>query len=78
MKPAYVGICGSDMHEYTSGPILIPGERPHPITKTVMPATMGHGFSGVVEEVGDGVTHLVPGQRAVVRPTIFRWDMLVV
>jgi 2-desacetyl-2-hydroxyethyl bacteriochlorophyllide A dehydrogenase len=32
---------------------------------------MGHEFGGVVEEVGEGVTHLVPGQKAVVRPTIF-------
>jgi len=32
---------------------------------------MGHEFGGIIEEVGDGVTHLSPGQRAVVRPTIF-------
>jgi threonine dehydrogenase-like Zn-dependent dehydrogenase len=32
---------------------------------------MGHEFGGVIEEVGEGVTHLSPGQKAVVRPTIF-------
>jgi (R,R)-butanediol dehydrogenase/meso-butanediol dehydrogenase/diacetyl reductase len=23
-------ICGSDLHEYTAGPIFIPDEEPHP------------------------------------------------
>jgi threonine dehydrogenase-like Zn-dependent dehydrogenase len=35
---------------------------------------MGHEISGVVEEVGAGVTHVRPGQRVVVRPTIFDRD----
>ncbi|KAJ5771546.1 GroES-like protein [Penicillium odoratum] len=29
---------------------------------------MGHRFGGIIEEVGDGVTHLSRGQRAVVLP----------
>lgn len=32
---------------------------------------MGHEFGGIVEEVGEDVTNVFPGQRAVVRPTIF-------
>lgn len=32
---------------------------------------MGHEFGGIIEEVGDDVTHVYPGQRAVVRPTIY-------
>ncbi|KAJ5924566.1 hypothetical protein N7466_008753 [Penicillium verhagenii] len=70
MKPAYVGICGSDLHEYTSGPVLIPKE-PHPITGSTYPTPMGHEFGGIIEEVGDDVKNLHPGQRAVVRPTIY-------
>lgn len=70
IRPAYVGICGSDLHEYTGGPVLIP-KTPHRITHSTYPASMGHEFGGIIEEVGDGVTHLSPGQRAVVRPTIF-------
>lgn len=31
---------------------------------------MGHEFGGIIEEVGEDVINLVPGQRAVVRPTI--------
>ncbi|KAJ5674426.1 uncharacterized protein N7477_004360 [Penicillium maclennaniae] len=70
MRPAYVGICGSDLHEYTGGPVLIP-KTPHCITGSTYPAPMGHEFGGIIEAVGDDVTHLSPGQRAVVRPTIF-------
>ncbi|KAJ5194598.1 uncharacterized protein N7498_008036 [Penicillium cinerascens] len=70
MKPAFVGICGSDLHEYTSGPVLIP-ENPHHVTGSTYPAPMGHEFSGIIEEVGEDVTHVSPGQRAVVRPTIY-------
>ncbi|GLA40346.1 hypothetical protein AnigIFM63309_007966 [Aspergillus niger] len=70
MRPSFVGICGSDIHEYSGGPVLVP-EKPHGITGTSLPVTLGHEFSGIIEEVGEGVTHVSPGQRAVVRPTIF-------
>ncbi|OJI91196.1 hypothetical protein ABZX51_004261 [Aspergillus tubingensis] len=70
MRPSFVGICGSDIHEYCGGPVLVP-EKPHAITGTSLPVTLGHEFSGIVEEVGEDVTHISPGQRAVVRPTIF-------
>ncbi|KAL4886642.1 chaperonin 10-like protein [Aspergillus karnatakaensis] len=70
LRNSYCGICGSDLHEYTSGPVLVP-KGPHNITKTSVPVEMGHEFGGIVEEVGEGVTHLSPGQKAVVRPTIF-------
>ncbi|RAK97547.1 uncharacterized protein BO80DRAFT_389620 [Aspergillus ibericus CBS 121593] len=70
MRPAFVGICGSDIHEYSGGPVLVP-QKPHGITGASLPVTLGHEFSGIVEEVGEGVTDISPGQRAVVRPTIF-------
>ncbi|KAJ5751676.1 hypothetical protein N7520_008593 [Penicillium odoratum] len=70
IKPAFVGICGTDLHEYTSGPVLIP-EKPHTITNTKIPVTLGHEFSGTVIDVGEGVHHLTKGQRVVVRPTIY-------
>ncbi|KAJ5705854.1 hypothetical protein N7536_001543 [Penicillium majusculum] len=71
MRPAYVGICGSeDLHEFTAGPVLIP-KTLHPITGSKYPVTMGHEFSGIVVEVGDDIQHISAGQRVVVRPTIF-------
>ncbi|OGM49184.1 putative alcohol dehydrogenase [Aspergillus bombycis] len=70
IRPAFAGLCGSDIHEHTGGPVLIPQE-PHNITGRSCPVTLGHEFSGIVEEVGEGVAHVSPGQRVVVRPTIF-------
>ncbi|MCJ1411174.1 hypothetical protein MMC19_005262 [Ptychographa xylographoides] len=44
---------------------------PHPITGESVPLTLGHEFSGVVEEVGEGVTDMRVGQRVVVQPIIY-------
>lgn len=69
----YAGLCGSDLHEYNYGPIVIPTNNPHPLTGHCGATIMGHEFSGVVIEVGDNVQHNVakPGDRVVVEP-IFR------
>ncbi|KAK9771713.1 hypothetical protein SCAR479_11642 [Seiridium cardinale] len=72
IKPAYVGICGTDLHEYLGGNNLIPRPgHPHAITKETSPLTLGHEFSGVVEEVGGNIDDLVPGQRVCIQPTIY-------
>ncbi|RIQ18337.1 alcohol dehydrogenase catalytic domain-containing protein [Jiangella rhizosphaerae] len=48
-------ICGSDLHLYEPlAPLMEPGD------------IMGHESIGIVEETGDAVTHLVPGDRVVV------------
>lgn len=73
IAPKFCGICGTDLHEYLGGANLIPTEgNPHPITRETAPLTLGHEFSGIVEEVGEGVTHIQPGDRVCVQPTI--WD----
>ena len=66
---AWCGICGTDLHEYLDGPIFIsePG-HPHPLSHESLPVTMGHEFSGTIEEVGDGVTDLKVGDNVVVEP----------
>ena len=66
---AWCGICGTDLHEYLDGPIFIsaPG-HPHPLTHESAPVTMGHEFSGTIEEVGDGVDGLSVGDNVVVEP----------
>ncbi|PRI11844.1 2,3-butanediol dehydrogenase [Leucobacter massiliensis] len=68
---AWTGICGSDLHEYLDGPIFVPpAGHPHPISGESAPITMGHEFSGVVSELGEGITDLRVGQHVVVEPYI--------
>ncbi|KMS86609.1 hypothetical protein ACZ91_35790, partial [Streptomyces regensis] len=57
------GICGSDLHEYSGGPISIPTAAPHPLTGVVAPVTLGHEFEGVVTAVGPEVTAVTVGDR---------------
>ena len=72
LKPEFCGICGSDLHEYLSGPHIIPQPgQPHVITGEAPPVPLGHEFSGVVKEVGDGVTHIKPGDKCCIIPTIY-------
>lgn len=55
VKITSTAICGSDLHLYeVLGPYLSSGD------------VLGHEPMGIVEEVGPGVTHIVPGDRVVV------------
>ena len=60
----------SDLHEYLGGANLIP-TTPHPITGEKVPVTLGHEFSGTVEDVGEGVTNFKKGDRVCVQPIIY-------
>ncbi|KAK3073058.1 hypothetical protein LTR53_005686 [Teratosphaeriaceae sp. CCFEE 6253] len=74
VKPAWCGICGSDLHEYIGGPSICP-TSPHPITGEQVPLTFGHEFSGVIEELGEGVSEKWKvGDRVVVQPIIYDGD----
>ena len=64
----FTGICGSDLHEYTHGPMLIPVDKPYPLNGHQGVTTLGHEFSGIVSEVGEGVNNVKPGDRVVVEP----------
>ncbi|MDY0407949.1 2,3-butanediol dehydrogenase [Virgibacillus soli] len=70
IRVAWAGICGSDLHEYQEGPVFIPIDKKDPLTGEIAPITMGHEFSGVVEEVGSEITKVKPGDRVVVNPTL--------
>ncbi len=48
------GICGSDLHEFVAGPLMIP-----------MPTVLGHEFCGEVVEVGTQTRGFEIGDRAV-------------
>ncbi|MBZ0207196.1 MAG: 2,3-butanediol dehydrogenase [Flavobacteriales bacterium] len=67
----FTGICGSDLHEYTHGPQLIPTKKPYPLNGHMGVTTLGHEFAGVVVGTGKNVTHVKKGDRVVVEP-IFR------
>ncbi|MFC5698435.1 2,3-butanediol dehydrogenase [Pseudomonas sp. GCM10022186] len=68
VRVAYCGICGSDLHEYQSGPHSIPTHEAHPISGCRAPLTLGHEFSGVVSILGDGVEGVEVGDRVAVEP----------
>ena len=56
LRVASCGICGSDLHAFKSDPGF---------EWVTTPVTLGHEFSGTVEEVGEGVTKVSPGDRVV-------------
>jgi threonine dehydrogenase-like Zn-dependent dehydrogenase len=56
VRPAYCGLCGTDL-ELLSGAVDPAFVR--------YPLTLGHEWSGRVETVGDGVTGIEPGQQCV-------------
>jgi (R,R)-butanediol dehydrogenase/meso-butanediol dehydrogenase/diacetyl reductase len=70
VRNRYVGICGTDLHEYASGPIFIPSSAPHPFTKSHGPQILGHEFGGTVEAIGEGVTTIAVGDRVSIQPLI--------
>lgn len=65
----YCGICGTDLHEYTAGPIVTPVD-PHPLTGVTLPQTLGHEVSARVVEVGADVRGVRRGDRVAVMPAI--------
>ncbi|GAB1201596.1 hypothetical protein APSETT445_000174 [Aspergillus pseudonomiae] len=58
------------LHEYLAGPSTVP-QTPHPITNATLPVTLGHEFSGIIEEVGPGVTRVKVGDRVAVKPNLY-------
>lgn len=70
VKISWSGICGTDLHEYEIGPLLVQMDEPHPMTGEKAPLVLGHEFSGVVEEVGANVTKFKKGDRVTVNPVV--------
>ena len=65
LRVAVVGVCGSDVHYYTSGRI---GSQ-----VVSYPFTVGHECAAMVEEVGRGVTRVRPGDRVAIEPARSCW-----
>lgn len=70
LKPFWCGICGTDLHEYAVGPIVIP-TQPHKLNGSTAPQILGHEFSAEVLEVGKEVRSVRAGDRVSVMPLLF-------
>ncbi len=70
IRVRWCGICGSDIHEYREGPMLIP-KRPHPLTGKTAPVVLGHEFSGDVVEVGQEVKRVAAGDRVTINCLLY-------
>lgn len=71
LKVAFCGICGTDLHEYTSGPLIVP-VKPHPFTGAMVPLILGHEFSSTVVGIGAAVTTVECGDRVSVLPHLMK------
>ncbi len=67
VAPALGGICGTDLHEYLSGPHFIPRDASGKGKVSVL----GHEFCGTVVEVGAEVSGFKAGDRVAVHPAIY-------
>jgi len=66
IKMKTLGVCGSDIHYYTTGKI---GSQ-----VVQYPFTVGHECAGEVEAVGAGVTRVKPGDRVAIEPAMPCWE----
>lgn len=62
LKLCTVGVCGSDIHYYTTGKI---GNQ-----VVQYPFTIGHECAAIVEEVGSQVSRVKPGDRVAIDPAV--------
>lgn len=66
LKVEQVGVCGSDVHYYTTGRIG---------TQVVQyPYRVGHEFSATVLKVGADVDNVEPGDRVAIEPAMSCWE----
>lgn len=63
LKVEYVGICGSDIHGFESGPFIPPKDPNQKIG-------LGHECAGIVVSVGKGVTKFAIGDKVAIEPGI--------
>lgn len=69
VEVAFCGLCGTDVHEYAHGPVMIrPGA--HPLSGAEPPITLGHEFSGRVVEMSGEVPGISVGTRVVTDPCL--------
>ncbi|KAI1125998.1 dehydrogenase [Nemania abortiva] len=71
VRPAFVGICGTDLHEYHVQTFVPKHGAPHELTNETAPLVLGHELSGTVVEIGSEVAaDLKVGDKVVVFPVL--------
>lgn len=65
IKVSAVGICGTDAHEFSTGPHMFPIHHRHPISGHHGPMIPGHELAGVVDAVGADVAGFSKGDLVV-------------
>jgi (R,R)-butanediol dehydrogenase/meso-butanediol dehydrogenase/diacetyl reductase len=53
LRVTRAGLCGTDVSEYTAGPMMTPLKTRHPNSGVLGPVVLGHEFIGVVESRGE-------------------------
>ncbi|KAI0403172.1 GroES-like protein [Xylaria palmicola] len=74
IRPAFVGICGTDLHEYHTQTFIPRRGAPHALSQETAPIVLGHEFSGTVVKVGSDVpssADLKVGDRVAVLPLLY-------
>jgi (R,R)-butanediol dehydrogenase/meso-butanediol dehydrogenase/diacetyl reductase len=65
LEVSAVGICGTDAHEYRSGPHMFPIDVRHPVSGHLGPMIPGHELAGVVREAAPDVVGFASGDLVV-------------
>lgn len=69
VEVAFCGLCGTDLHEYAHGPVMIRAGV-HPLSGAQPPITLGHEFSGRVVEIDGVAPGIAVGTRVVADPCL--------
>lgn len=69
VRIAYVGICGTDLHEFYEGPVVT-SMVANPITGAVPPIVPGHEAAGVVDAIGAEADGVAIGDHVAIEPII--------
>lgn len=66
VRVSAVGLCGTDSHIFAGHANYNTNEYGQAIPLAVQPQILGHEITGVIEEAGDAVSDLQPGDRVVI------------
>ena len=74
LRVSAVGVCGTDFHIFQGLANFNRNRQGQPIPLVQQPQILGHEIVGMIEEVGDGVEGLHPGDRIVIDQGLNCWS----